>query len=225
MAGDETLTPATLRAGGLPVRGVERAVTYDYATSSADYEEILALRLHAHQAEGHLDSATIADLRSPFDAHSRHLTCRFGGRIVGYVRVIFVDGDPARSQYVSLGGHEVPQWLWDAGFVEGGRGRDASGLPARRPLRPADAALRSAWRCSPGTATSSARAPTSSLGMYRDMGFEVLEERIVEPKPGWRFRSHLIYADAERLLRDPPASGTVAAMASAIAFAGLPVAA
>ena len=42
--------------------------------------------------------------------------------------------------------------------------------------------------------------------MYRDMGFEVLEERIVEPKPGWRFRSHLLYADAERLLRDPPAS-------------------
>ena len=38
------------------------------------------------------------------------------------MRVIFVDGDPARSQYVSLGGHEVPQWLWDAGFVEGGAG-------------------------------------------------------------------------------------------------------
>ena len=126
LAGDDTLTPAALRAGGLTVRGVERAVTYDYATSDADYDEILALRLHAHQAEGHLDSATVADLRSPFDAHSRHLTCRFGGRIVGYVRVIFVDGDPARSQYVSLGGHEVPQWLWDAGFVEGGRGSDAS---------------------------------------------------------------------------------------------------
>ena len=57
------------------------------------------------------------------------------------------------------------------------------------------------------------------------MGFEVLETRTVEPKPGWRFRSHLLYADAERLLRDAPASGTVAAMASAIAFAGLPLAA
>ena len=76
-------------------------MTYDYATTEADYEEILALRLHAHQAEGHLDSASIADLRSPFDAHSRHLTCRFGGRIVGYLRVIFVDRDPARSQYVA----------------------------------------------------------------------------------------------------------------------------
>jgi hypothetical protein len=23
---------------------------------------------------------------------------------------------------VALGGHDVPQWLWDAGFVEGGAG-------------------------------------------------------------------------------------------------------
>jgi hypothetical protein len=61
--------------------------------------------------------------------------------------------------------------------------------------------------------------------MYGDMGFEVLETRTVEPKPGWRFRSHLLYADAEQLLHDTPASATVAAMASAIAFAGLPVAA
>ena len=63
------------------------------------------------------------------------------------------------------------------------------------------------------------------LGMYREMGFEVLEARVAEPKPGWRFRSHLLYADAEQLLRDEPASATVAARASAIAFAGLPVAA
>ena len=39
------------------------------------------------------------------------------------------------------------------------------------------------------------------------MGFDVLETRTVEPKPGWRFRSHLLYADAERLLRDEPALG------------------
>jgi hypothetical protein len=61
--------------------------------------------------------------------------------------------------------------------------------------------------------------------MYRDIGFEVIEERLVEPKPGWSFRSHLIYADAGRLVREPPASPNVAAMASAVAFAGLPVAA
>ena len=224
LAGDPQLTPAALRLGGLPVRGVEQVVTYDYATSPADYEEILALRLHAHQAEGHLDGTTAADLRSPFDAHSRHLTCRFGGRIVAYARAIFVDGDPARSQYVSLGGHEVPQWLWDAGFVEGGAGAthpdfQRAGLYVPLMQHLFRVAVQSGHRFVLGA------CPDELVGMYGDMGFDVLETRTVEPKPGWRFRSHLLYADAERLLRDEPASGTVAAMASAIAFAGLPVAA
>jgi hypothetical protein len=67
--------------------------------------------------------------------------------------------------------------------------------------------------------------PDELLEVYRAMGFEILEERIVEPKPGWCFRSHLIYADTARLLEDPTASKGVAAMASAVAFAGLPVAA
>ena len=67
--------------------------------------------------------------------------------------MIFVDGEPAKSQYVSWGGHEVPQWLWDAGFVEAGAGamdpdfqraglfvplmaqRGARGGPVRPPLR------------------------------------------------------------------------------------------
>ena len=224
LAGDPQLTPAALRAGGLPVRGVEEAVTYDYAISDADYEQILALRLHAHQAEGHMDGTTVADLRSPFDAHSRHLTCRFGGRIVGYLRVIFVDGDPARSQYVSLGGHEVPQWLWEAGFVEGGAGAthpdfQRAGLYVPLMQHLFRVAVQSGHRFVLGA------CPDELVGMYGDMGFDVLETRTVEPKPGWRFRSHLLYADAERLLRDEPTSGTLAAMASAVAFAGLPVAA
>jgi N-acyl amino acid synthase FeeM len=224
LAGDETLTPVALRANGLIVGGVERAVTYDYATSDADREEILALRLLAHQAEGHLAGATIADMRSQFDAHSRHLTCRFGGRIVGYLRVIFVDGDPARSQYVALGGHQVPKWLWDAGFVEGGAGAthpdfQRAGLYVPLMQHLFRVAVQSGHRYVLGA------CPDELLGMYREMGFDVLEERIVEPKPGWRFRSHLLYADAERLLQEPPASRAAAAMASAVAFADLPAAA
>jgi hypothetical protein len=57
------------------------------------------------------------------------------------------------------------------------------------------------------------------------MGFEVLEERIVQPKPGWTFRSHLLYADAEQRLREASATPTAAAMASAIGFAGFRAAA
>ena len=224
LASDANLTPATLRAGGLEVGRLERAVTYDYATSSADYDEILALRLHAHQANGHLAGESVADLRSPFDAHARHLTCRFGGRIVGYVRVIFVDGDPSRSQYVALGGHVVPEWLWEAGFVEGGAGAthpdfQRAGLYVPLMQHLFRVAVQSGHRFVLGA------CPDELLGMYREMGFEVLEERTVEPKPGWRFRSHLLYADAERLLNDPPSTKAGPAIASAIAFAGLPAAA
>ena len=224
LAGDDTLTPASLRAGGLTGRGVERAVTYEYATSDADYDEILALRLHAHQAEGHLDSASAADLRSPFDAHSRHLICRFGGRIVGCLRVNFVDGDPARSQYVTLGGHVVPWWIWEAGFVEGGAGAthpdfQRAGLYVPLMQHLFRVAVQSGHRFVVGACGD------ELLATFRGMGFEGLEQRIVEPIPGWSFRSHLLYADAARLLRDASASGTAASMASAIGFAGLRAAA
>src|SRR5207249_3189108 len=122
LTGDQRLTPASLRDGGLAVGSVEHAVTYGYASTDEDYEQILALRLHAHQAEGHLATESIADMRQSYDAHSRHLTCRFGGRIVGYVRVVFVNGLSARSQYIGRGGHMPPSWLWHAEFVEAGAG-------------------------------------------------------------------------------------------------------
>jgi GNAT superfamily N-acetyltransferase len=205
LAGDTTLTPAIMRDGGLDVGRVDRLVSYDEATSSAEREAVLALRLHAHQAQGHLLGESIDELRSPFDAHARHLTCGFGGRIVGYVRVIFVDGDPARSQYVTLGGHEVPPWLWEAGFVEAGAGAidpDFQGAGLFTPLmaRSIRVAVQSGHRYVLGACDD------RLLAMYGAMGFERLESRIVEPKPGWRFRSHLIYLDAERDVAALPAA-------------------
>jgi GNAT superfamily N-acetyltransferase len=218
LAGDESLTPAALRAAGLPVGSVADRVTYEYAGSAGDLREILALRLRAHQAEGHMARGTAADLRSPFDSHSRHLACRFGGRIVGYVRVIFVDGAPERSQYVSWGGHEVPRWLWDAGFVEAGAGAvhpdfQRAGLFVPLMQHAYRVAVQSGHRYVLGACDD------DLLAMYREMGFEHLEERIVEPKPGWRFRSHLIYVDTEKVLAAPAPSRTLSAMASAIEFA------
>jgi hypothetical protein len=220
LATDDTLTPAALRAGGLRAGSIERVVSYDYAATEADYEAVLALRLRAHQDEGHLEGVTVADMRSAYDAHSRHLTCRFGGRIVGYVRVIFVDGAAARSQYVSMGGHQVPQWLWDAGFVEAGAGAiepafQRAGLFVPLMQHSVRVAVQSGHRYVLGACDD------DLLGMYREMGFELLETRLVEPKPGWRFRSHLIYLDAARLVDEPPATPTVARMAAAIGFAGL----
>jgi hypothetical protein len=218
LAADATLSPAGLRAGGLAVGGVEQAFTFDCAAAPEDMYAILALRLLAHQAEGHLNDATIEDMRSPYDAHSRHLTCRFAGRIVGYVRAIFVDGDPARSQYVSMGGHVVPQWLWDAGFLEGGAGavhpdfqRGGLYVPLMQHL----------WRVTvqTGHRYMLGACPDELVAMYADMGFHVLETRDVRPKPGWSFHSHLIYGDAEEIVREASQSRGRAAMAQAIEFA------
>ena len=125
------------------------------------------------------------------------------------MRVIFVDRDPARSQYVSLGGHEVPQWLWDAGFVEAGAGAmhpdfQRAGLFVPLMAHSVRVAVQSGHRFVLGACDD------GLLGMYREMGFEVLEQRICEPKRGWRFRSHLIYLDAERLAGRSTASRNVA---------------
>jgi GNAT superfamily N-acetyltransferase len=209
LGADATLTPALLRGAGISVRSI--GARYGYASSRVEYDEILRLRLRAHLAEGH----AIDDMRSPFDAHARHLTCRFGHRIVGYVRVIFVDGVPERSQYVMLGGHEVPKWLWDEGFVEAGAGAihpDFQGCGLFTPLmaHAIRVAVQSGHRYVLGACDD------SLLGMYGAMGFEPLEQRIVEPRRGWRFRSHLIYLDAERATRT---------LRAAVDFAGLPVAA
>jgi hypothetical protein len=218
LSADETLNPVRLRASGLAVGGIEHAFSYDCASTPEDMNEILALRLLAQQTEGHLTGATIEDMRSSYDTYSRHLTCRFGGRIVGYVRAIFVNGDPGRSQYVSLGGHEVPQWLWDAGFLEGGSGavhpdfqRGGLYVPLMQHLF--RVAVQSGYRFILGA------CPDELVAMYQDMGFHVLEERIANPKPGWSFRSHLLYGDAEEVLREASQSRGRAAMAAAIEFA------
>jgi len=215
---DDTLTPAALRAAGLAVGSVEHAIAYD-AASSDEFDEILALRLKAHQAIGHLEDATVDDMRSPYDSHSRHLVCRFGERIVGYLRVIFVDGAPERSQYVSMGGHQVPQWLWDAGFVEGGAGAmdpefQKAGIYLGMMSHLTRVAVQSGVRYILGA------CPDELLEMYAEQGYELLETREVEPKPGWRFRSHLICQDIERVVSGAVRGRAVRDMAEAAQFAG-----
>lgn len=212
------LTPARLRAGGLPLRSAERAVTFGSAVFRHDADEILDLRLRAHQHEGRLPGKSAADLASPFDANARHLVCRYAGRIVGYVRVIFVDGDPARSQYITWGGHRVPSRLWDAGFAEGGAGAvdpefQRAGLFVPLIQHAVLVTVRAGFGHLLGGCED------DLLDLYRSLGFEVLETREVEPRPGWRFRSHLLHLDIDQLVRDPARGNGSAALASAALFA------
>jgi hypothetical protein len=212
------LTPAQLRAGGLPLRTAERAVTFGSAEIPRDEQEILDLRFRAHQHEGRLHGISPADLASPVDAHAQHLVCRYEQRIVGYTRMIFVNGDPARSQYVTWGGHQVPSWLWDAGFVEGGAGAvdpdfQRAGLFLPLMQHTVRVAVQSGFGYVLGACED------DLLDMYYSMGCTVLETRDVEPKPGWQFRSHLLHLDIDRLIRDRSRGKAMAAMASAALFA------
>jgi hypothetical protein len=210
----EELTPSRLREGGLSIGTIERAVKYDYANLSTDYQDILALRLRAHQREGRLGGVTKEDMTSSFDGHARHLVCRFGGRLVGYVRVVYVDGDTRRSEYVSKGGHQLPDWLWKAGFVEGGAGAidpefQRAGLFVPLIQHSARVALQSGARYLVGGCGD------ELLETYKQMGFSVLETREVEPKPGWKFRSHLILLD---LANVPDGGKFTSAMATVVTF-------
>ncbi len=223
LLGHKDLSPSRLRAGGFSVGSVEHAITYDYASSASDYDDVLGLRLRAHQAEGRLLNASKRDMVSRYDEHSRHLAGRFGGRVVAYLRLIYVEGDKERSQYVSEGGHEIPDWLWKAGFVEGGAGAtdpefQRAGIYLSLMQHAVRVAMQSGHRFLLGACGDDV------LPMYQSMGFSILETRTVEPKPGWSFRSHLILLDMEQLVETPPQGKCVPAIVSAAEFAGRPAA-
>ncbi|WP_232664640.1 GNAT family N-acetyltransferase [Pseudonocardia sp. TRM90224] len=210
-------TPAELRAAGLPVRGVDRAFTFGL-TGVEDLPEIHDLRLRAHRNEGRFAEIDAEALASPFDAHACHLVCRHDERIVGYVRVIFVDRDPRRSQYVTWGGHVVPSWLWRAGFVEAGAGAidpDYQGAGLFPPLMQhvVRVAVETGHRHVLGACED------ALLAMYTKSGFGTVESRHVEPQPGWAFRSHLLHLDLDALLLGGLAGRDVLPMAQAARFA------
>jgi hypothetical protein len=214
---DKSLSPTQLREAGLPTSNIERAVTYDYAHLPEDYEEILALRLRARQHEEGYAELTTVDMTSPFDKFGRHMVCRFGGRIIISARITYVGGDPSKSEYVSKGGHEIPEWLWKAGFVECGAGQtepefQRSGLYMSFAQHIVRVAMQSGYRyvvfgCA-----------DDLVGMFKNVGAVLFDSRMVEPRPGWKFRSHLMYLDMDGLLSAAPEGKFVDKMVSVASF-------
>lgn len=195
----DDVTPGGLKAAGLPARSAVPAVAFSEQWGEDGVEDALALRLAAHQHDGHMLGLTIDDLRSPFDAYSWHVLARHHGRLVLCSRLIMIDGDPARSQYVSWSGHEVPDHLWTDGFVEIGAGAidpayQAAGLyvPMMQEL------TRIAARV--GTTHLLGGVPVDHLPRYEAMGYDLLETREVEPRPGWRFPAVLVSLDLRALV-------------------------
>ncbi len=218
LLGDDRLTPVKLRTAGFLVGDISRVVTFSEANAEEDLEQILRLRLRAHQHEGRLSGFTESELASPFDAHSCHLVSRFGAKIVSYVRLIDVGRDPNKSQYALWGKHQVPDVLWQSGFAEAGAGatdpefqRSGLFLPLMQ-FATAIAALKG-YRYILGACEN------DLLSMYSEMGFQLIETREVHPKAGWQFISHLIFLDTHKLLHKPPVGRWVGSMGDAVRYA------
>ncbi len=220
MLGNKDLTPSLLRKEGFQVGSIERAVNFEYGDCPKDYRAILDLRLRANQAEGKLKGATVADMASPYDDHSRHIVCRFGDRIIAYARMLFTEGDPAKSEFATAG-HVIPDWLWEAGFVESGAIAidpefQKAGLFVPLLQQTALVIRQSGYRYLLGAVSD------DLLPMYKTLGIEPIETRIVEPHPGMQFRSNLVFMDMYDLLTNAPEGRAGEAIASAIAFVGIP---
>lgn len=107
------VTLRDIKKSGLPVHGIEKALSFSYPSSAVDWDEIAALRMRSYQAAG-----KFGDVDDPqktideFDAYSRHIICKVHRKIIAAGRVVFVNGDKERSEHYKLG-VAVPQWVWN----------------------------------------------------------------------------------------------------------------
>jgi GNAT superfamily N-acetyltransferase len=189
--------------------------TFEFATSAKDYVDVLQLILRANQNEGRFAGLTSEDMASPLDAYSRFITCRVGPRIVGCVRVTAVDGERWKS-LCAFAGHVIPEWLWNAGFVEAHSlaidpAFQGAGLLV--PMTTRMACLAYAW----GRNYLLIGTAIDLLSFYRHVGFLELERREVTPRPGWTFTSALLTMDLPELVHNPPRGRWTLEVAEALA--------
>lgn len=77
---------AEIRDSGLNLRNAKNAIIVNSVESEEDYQEVIELRRRAYQRYSNDD---IPEMSDQFDAHSRILTARHRGKIVGTLRLIF----------------------------------------------------------------------------------------------------------------------------------------
>lgn len=110
-----------LRENGFKVKSLEKAYVFKNATTPEQINRILALRLKAAQKDGRwIGETDIQKMSDRLDKFSRHLYCEINGEVVASFRLVFNNGIPEKSEHVSYG-VTIPDWLWEAGFVEGSR--------------------------------------------------------------------------------------------------------
>ena len=83
-------SPEQLRAEGLRVRSTSRAFDFGSVRNEDEYREVLALRRLAYVHAGKASPDTADEkMGDDFDRHSRIITARYRGRLVGSIRVTF----------------------------------------------------------------------------------------------------------------------------------------
>lgn len=87
-------------------------------SSPAEWAQLLELRLMAYHQVGKFGNITqSSEMLDHYDSFSRQLICKAKDKIVGSVRIVFVDKDKDKCEHQNLG-IKVPEWLWEKGFVE-----------------------------------------------------------------------------------------------------------
>lgn len=94
---------ADLRKAGFFPQSVAKGTDFYFLKTEADYEEVLALRLMAHQAGGTVDEyATSRDMSDLYDSNSRIIIAKYRGRIVASARIHYspIEEEMEHEQYV-----------------------------------------------------------------------------------------------------------------------------
>ncbi|MBX9703015.1 MAG: GNAT family N-acetyltransferase [Silvanigrellaceae bacterium] len=111
------LTLTELRDNGFYVEKLSSAITFGYADTPEEFEEILNLRLIAHQSWGRFkDKKSPKEMLEIYDEYARHVVCKINDKIVACARIIFVKDNLEISDIANIS--EIPNKIKKNGFVE-----------------------------------------------------------------------------------------------------------
>ncbi len=98
-----------VKSDSLLPKTVADKVSYSYAKTKEDFEEVLKLRLVAYRQSGKIDpNRTAEEMGDSFDTRSRILMARYRGKLVSTMRIMFHDSEDSLE-------HErfakIPDWF------------------------------------------------------------------------------------------------------------------
>jgi hypothetical protein len=190
--------PSSLESSGYNVPDFQFAGVLSYVASPQDMSDVLRLRHFAYASrEGStLDKNGDPEvMRDGYDAHSLIFTVRVGRRIVGTSRLVWNNGDKCKSE---IEAHcPLPEWIWQAGFVELSRSATMPGLRGRDVFPSLRRhALRAAYQAGYRYILSDCEG--HMLEPYLTRGAKEMGVTFIHPLEGKTL--HVLYYDIESLL-------------------------